>query len=342
MTAHQATNRARSRYRQNAGGSYQGYAHAEAWRTDNHGRLATRNLAGETIVKPFAGMEHTIPRVEGGRPLPSELRGAIVAIGNFDGFHIGHQAVVARAVKMARERGVAAIAATFDPHPIRHFVPGAVPFDLTTLDQRQLLFARAGADAMMVFHFDGDLAAVTPEDFVRHWLAGAGGVVTGDGFSFGRGRNGTVQVLAELADLQGLAYEAVKAVSLGDECVSSTRIRNALKQGDCETARMLLSRPFAVCGRLQLRNRSRSRYGLSLGSVDMVGYLRPRCGTYEAVARLADGHSFRCTVHVEPSAAAETEQDWLWLVAQDLQDDMQGCFTEIEFMGCLSDARGGP
>ncbi|MBX9732381.1 MAG: adenylyltransferase/cytidyltransferase family protein, partial [Sphingomonas sp.] len=90
-------------------------------------------------------------RLDGGAPVPERYRGGIVALGNFDGFHLGHQAVIGRAVALARARGVPALVATFDPHPVRYFKPDLPPFRLTTLDQRARLFAAAGADAMVVF-----------------------------------------------------------------------------------------------------------------------------------------------------------------------------------------------
>ena len=100
-------------------------------------------------------------RLDGGSAIPPHLAGGIVALGNFDGFHLGHQAVVGEAVRRARKAGRPALVATFDPHPVRHFMPDAAPFRLTTLDQRERLFAAAGADAMVVFHFDGVLAGLT-------------------------------------------------------------------------------------------------------------------------------------------------------------------------------------
>ncbi len=97
-------------------------------------------------------------RVEGSERLPDRLRGGIIALGNFDGFHAGHQAVAGRAIQWARGEGRPAIIATFDPHPVRYFKPDTPPFRLTSLDQRQRLFAEAGADAMLVFAFDRTLA----------------------------------------------------------------------------------------------------------------------------------------------------------------------------------------
>ncbi len=119
-------------------------------------------------------------RLHGGKTVDGALRGGVVALGNFDGFHRGHQAVVGHAVAAAKARGVPAIVATFDPHPIRHFRPDVPPFRLTTLDQRQRLFASAGADAMLVFDFNAQLAEVSASDFITDWLiarAGASGVV---------------------------------------------------------------------------------------------------------------------------------------------------------------------
>jgi riboflavin kinase / FMN adenylyltransferase len=182
-------------------------------------------------------------------PVPQALRGAIMALGNFDGFHQGHQAVVREAVEWARGEGRPAIVATFDPHPVRHFAPHVPPFRLTTLDQREELFAEAGADAMLVFHFDEALAETTAEDFVRRLLGehiGAAGVVTGEDFTFGKGRGGDVGVLHEVGATVGIGHRAVGPVLDGGRPVSSSRIRDALKAGECDEAARLLTRPFAV------------------------------------------------------------------------------------------------
>ena len=100
-------------------------------------------------------------RIDHRDAIPEGLRGAILALGNFDGFHLGHQAVVAEAVEWARREGRPAIVATFDPHPVRHFAPHVPWFRLTQLDQREELFVAAGAAAMLVFHFGDALAATS-------------------------------------------------------------------------------------------------------------------------------------------------------------------------------------
>ena len=121
-------------------------------------------------------------RLFSSQPLPDSMRGAVVALGNFDGFHLGHQAVVARAVALAAAKGVPAIVATFDPHPARLFNPDAAPFRLTTLDQRQRLFGAAGAQAMLVLEFGAALAGMPADAFAADMLVarlGVAGVVTG-------------------------------------------------------------------------------------------------------------------------------------------------------------------
>src|ERR1051325_2568920 len=144
--------------------------------------------------------------------IPDNLKGSIVALGNFDGFHLGHQAVVGRAVQRGFHERRPVIVATFEPHPVRYFKPDVPPFRLTTLDQREALFAHAGADAMLVFEFDERLRETSAEEFVSWLLAGkigAAGVVTGDDFSFGEGRTGNGATLQILGAQSGMTAAAL-------------------------------------------------------------------------------------------------------------------------------------
>ena len=224
--------------------------------------------------------------------LPDAWRGAVIALGNFDGFHRGHQAVAGAAIAWARELGRPAIIATFDPHPVRHFAPDAPPFRLTTLDQREALFAAAGADAMLVFHFDAALAATSAEQFVGDLLAdrlGAAAVVTGQDFTFGRARGGNVDVLARLGAEIGLLTRAVGPVAADGEVISSSRIRDALVAGDPVTATRLMSRPFAIAARVQHGDKVGRTIGFRTANCDLGDYLRPRYGIYAVTAQLGDG-----------------------------------------------------
>ena len=235
-------------------------------------------------------------RLDHRRPVPEGLRGAIVALGNFDGFHLGHQAVVAETVRWARAEGRPAIVATFDPHPVRHFAPHVPWFRLTSLEQREELFAAAGADAMLVFAFDGELAATTAEDFVRLLGAqlGAAGVVTGDDFTFGRDRAGNVAVLAAEGARHGIAARTVGPVAQGGLAVSSSRIRDALKAGECEAATRLMTRPFAIRATVQHGDKRGRAIGYPTANLDLGHYLRPRYGVYAVTARvLATGEALQ-------------------------------------------------
>lgn len=236
-----------------------------------------------------------IPRLDSSQPFPEEFRGAIIALGNFDGFHAGHQAVAQQAINWAKAEGRKAIIATFDPHPVRHFRPDTPPFRLTTLDQRQRLFAAmgadAGADAMLVLRFDGAMASTSAEDFITQLLVerfGAYGVVTGEDFSFGQGAKGDIALLQDFGAAQGLHAKAVSPVA-DSEIISSSRIRKALQSGDPVEAARLMTRPFAVEAKVQHGDKNGRLLGYPTANLDMGQYLRPKYGIYAVTGTLADG-----------------------------------------------------
>jgi riboflavin kinase/FMN adenylyltransferase len=266
-------------------------------------------------------------------PVPEPLRGAIVALGNFDGFHLGHQAVVAEAVGWARGEGRPAIVATFDPHPVRHFAPHVPPFRLTTLDQREELFADAGADAMLVFDFDDALAATTAEDFVGLLLGshiGAAGVVTGEDFTFGKGRGGDVALLAEVGAKHGIAARAVGPVMEGGLPVSSSRVRDALKAGDCETATQLMTRPFAVRGPVIHGDKRGREIGYPTANLELGAYLRPRYGIYAVTARVVDsGELLKGAANLGIRPSFDPPQEFLEPYFFDFTGDLYGRQIEV-------------
>lgn len=249
-------------------------------------------------------------RLDGGAAVPAAMRGGIVALGNFDGFHAGHQAVVARAVTRARAEGRPAIVATFDPHPRRYFQPDLPPFRLTSLDQRERLFAAAGADAMLVLRFDAALAGLSAEAFAAERLAamvGAGGVVTGTDFTFGKGRSGNVAVLAALGERYGFAAETVAPVEDGAAVVSSSRIRDALREGRPREAAAMLTRPFAIAGVVEPGAQLGRQLGYPTANLSMGAYLRPAYGIYAVTGRLADGRMLAgaANLGIRPTIAGE-------------------------------------
>jgi riboflavin kinase/FMN adenylyltransferase len=277
-------------------------------------------------------------RLDGGSAVPEALRGGIVALGNFDGFHKGHQAVVGRAVARARAENRPALVATFDPHPVRHFRPDAAPFRLTSLDQRQRLFAEAGADAMIVFGFDGDLAGTSAGDFVAHRLLrliGAAGVVTGEDFTFGQGRGGNIEVLQRLGEEHSFSVDAVGPVEENGEAISSSRIREALKAGDCETATRLLTRPFAIEGVVEHGDKRGRTLGYPTANLTLGNYLRPRFGIYAVRGRLADGTMLTGAASLGIRPTFDPPKELLEPFFFDFNGDLYGQTIEVELVSFL-------
>jgi riboflavin kinase/FMN adenylyltransferase len=265
-------------------------------------------------------------------PIPESLRGAIIALGNFDGFHRGHQAVVGEALGWAREESCPAIVATFTPHPVRFFKPEAAPFRLTRLDQRAELFDAAGADATLTFHFDAALANLSAEDFVVGLLGahvGAGGVVTGTDFTFGKGRGGTAPLLAEVGARCGIRARAVGAVHDADGPISSSRIRAALAAGDCATATRLLTRPFAIRGTVQHGDKRGRSIGYPTANLDLGEYLRPRYGIYAVSALLPGGRVVQGAASLGIRPTFEPPKELLEPFFFDFSGDLYGKEIEV-------------
>lgn len=279
-------------------------------------------------------------RLDGGSAVPDAFRGGIVALGNFDGFHKGHQAVVGRAVSRARAEGRPALVATFDPHPVRFFKPDLPPFRLTTLDQRERLFEAAGADAMLVYHFGAELAQVTAPDFVADHLAsraGAAGVVTGEDFTFGRGRGGNVEVLKLLGQANRLSVDAVAPVDEGGGPVSSSRVREALEAGDCATAARLLTRPFAIEGVVEHGDKLGRQLGYPTANIPLGPYQRPRFGVYAVRGRLADGTRLEGVANLGTRPMFDPPKELLEPYFFDFDGDLYDRQVEVELIAFLRD-----
>jgi riboflavin kinase/FMN adenylyltransferase len=274
--------------------------------------------------------------------IPEDLRGSIVALGNFDGFHLGHQAVVGRAIQRGFHERRPVIVATFDPHPVRFFKPDAPPFRLTTLDQREALFAHAGADVMLVFEFDEALRSTSAEDFVTDLLAtriGAAGVVTGDDFTFGRMRGGNAGLLKTLGDECGIAAETVAPVLLDDVRISSGRIREALETGDMAIATRLLSRDFAIAGVVEQGDQRGRELGYPTANVRLGDYQRPRYGIYAVRVTLEDGseHPGVASLGVRPTF--EPPQELLEAHLFDIDRDLYGQRIEVALHAFIRDEK---
>jgi riboflavin kinase / FMN adenylyltransferase len=274
-------------------------------------------------------------RLEGSSAVPERLRGAIVALGNFDGFHLGHQAVVGRAVERARAEGRPVLVATFDPHPARYFKPDLPPFRLTTLSQRERLFAAAGADAMLVFNFDRELAETLASEFILERLLGniaAAGVVTGEDFTFGRGRGGNVAVLRGAGAELGFSVDAVGPVSDGEGPISSSRIREALRAGDCAAAARLMTRPFAIEGIVEHGDKRGRQLGYPTANLSLGKYLRPRFGVYAVRGRLPGGEVLDGVANLGIRPTFDPPKELLEPYFFDWSGDLYGQLIEVELI----------
>lgn len=265
--------------------------------------------------------------------MPDPLRGAIIALGNFDGFHRGHQAVAGEAIRWAHEEGRPSIIATFDPHPVRHFRPDAPPFRLTTLEQRQELYLAAGATAMLVFHFDAELASTSAEDYVGkllHEHLGVAGVVTGEDFTFGKGAKGDRAMLERLGAQHGIVARAVPAVMHDGAPVSSSRVREALRQGNPQGAAALLTRPFALRGIVEHGDKVGRTIGYPTANLTLDSYLRPAYGIYAVTGRiLATGQMLKGAANIGIRPSFDPPKELLEPHFFDFSGDLYGQEIEV-------------
>ena len=215
-----------------------------------------------------------------------------LAIGNFDGVHLGHAALLAEARARAARRGGQSAVLTFTPHPARLFAPDRAPPLIMSLDRRLELIAAAGIDVAVVEPFTREFAAIEAPAFVRDVLVRdlrARDAVVGYDFSFGRGRAGNAQALTELGAGAGLDVAVIPPVAIEGVPCSSTRIRELVSAGDTVAAARLLGRPFELEGPVR-RGAGRGRgLGFPTANIAPEGQLRPRLGIYAARARVLDG-----------------------------------------------------
>ena len=214
-----------------------------------------------------------------------------IAIGVFDGVHIGHQGLIGQTAGGARHIGGRALAATFDPLPIQALAPGAPPSALSDVDDRARLLHEAGADHVVVFHFTKEFAALSADEFVRR-LVGAGDVrriFVGEDFQFGRERGGNIGSLVSAGREHSFEVVVATPVTQGGEVISSTRIRNALLSGDVTAAARLLGRPYSVQGTV-VHGAKRGR-ALGFPTINLAvppQRLLPRDGIYAMRVRVRD------------------------------------------------------
>ncbi|WP_164155906.1 bifunctional riboflavin kinase/FAD synthetase [Sandarakinorhabdus rubra] len=276
--------------------------------------------------------------VTGGAPLPLSLRGGIVALGNFDGFHAGHQAVVGTARDWALRLGRPALVASFDPHPARLFQPDVPPFALSTINQRAWWFADFGMDGAVIIPFDRSLAALSAEDFVTEWLVtrlGVAGVVTGGDFTFGKGRSGSVTDLERLGLAQGFAARVVEPVTDSGGTISSTRVRALLRDGRPGMAAEMLTRPFTITGTVEHGAKLGRTLGFPTANMRLGDYVRPAYGVYAVRVRLPSGERVDGVANLGIRPMIEPPEELLETWLMDWEGDLYGQELAVELIAYL-------
>jgi riboflavin kinase/FMN adenylyltransferase len=225
--------------------------------------------------------------------VPDGFRGGVVAIGNFDGVHRGHQALMAEARRLAAERNAVFGVLAFEPHPQEFFHPDAESFRVTPLRTKARYIAEQGADAMFALAFDAGMAARSAQEFIIDVLIdglGVGAVVVGADFQFGKGRAGNTAVLSYMGEMEGLGvtiFEPVEDERHGK--ISSSRIREALRSGRPQEAAQLLGRFWTVEARVEHGDKRGRTIGVPTANMRMDGYLSPAFGVYAVRATIMDG-----------------------------------------------------
>lgn len=262
-----------------------------------------------------------------------------IAIGVFDGVHIGHQALIRQTAEGAKQIHGRALAATFDPLPIQALAPGAPPSALSDVDGRVNLLHAAGADEVVVFHFTREFAALSADEFVRR-LVGAGEVrriLVGEDFQFGHDRGGDVRTLAAAGAKHGFQVVVATPVVEGGELVSSTRIRNALLAGDVTGAARLLGRAYSVEGKV-VHGAKRGR-ALGFPTINLAvppERLLPRDGIYAMTVRVRDEEvAAAASLGVRPTFGGGDRTLEAYLL--DWEGDAYGAKIEAAFVKRLRD-----
>lgn len=269
--------------------------------------------------------------IHGWHNLRPEHRGCVATIGNFDGVHRGHQAVLARLRQLAAGLAAPPVLITFEPHPLEFLRPELAPPRLTGLRDKLAALAEEGLARVLCLRFDHRLAEMEPEDFVRDLLLTRLGVrqlLVGDDFRFGRQRRGD---FAMLAGQPALGVERLPTVAVGGERVSSTRVRTALAAGDLGLAEELLGRPFAISGRVVRGDAIGRTLGYPTANLAFRRHKPPLAGIFVVeVAGLGGWRPAVASVGTRPTVNGRSTLLEVHLL--DFQDDLYGRHLTVRFL----------
>ena len=259
-----------------------------------------------------------------------------LTIGNFDGIHLGHQAMLAELVRAARERGLPACVMTFEPHPREFFAPDQAPTRLTSPREKLELLAAHAVDRVYVCRFDFEFARTTAEDFIERILVrglGARWLLVGDDFRFGARRAGNFVTLKSAAPLLGFEVRAMESVALDHQRVSSTAVRDALAAGELARAARLLGRAYSISGRVVRGDGLGRKLGFPTANVQMKHNRPPLTGIFAVEVSGAGDHPLRgvASLGVRPTVKQQG-QPVLEVHVFDFDDELYGRHLRVDFL----------
>lgn len=267
--------------------------------------------------------------------VPEKARGAIVAIGNFDGVHRGHQALIAQGLELARAKGAPFGILAFEPHPQEFFRKTGEKFRLTPFRPKAEMLCRLGVDVMFALPFNARLAAMTGDQFIDDVLAkglGVSHVITGDDFQFGKGRAGDAALLKSEGAKRGFEASVFEVVMADDaHKVSSTEIRKALKDGRPRDAAALLGHPWTVSGHVRGGDRRGRTIGFPTANISLKGYLEPALGVY-AVKVTGLGQDFAGVANFGRRPTFDKQDTLLEVHLFDFDGDLYGRTLDVAFI----------
>ena len=272
---------------------------------------------------------------------PADCRGGAVSIGNFDGVHLGHAALLSETVRQARALHGPAVVLTFDPHPLKLLHPERFRPVLTTIPERARVLRELGADHVLILHTTPELLRLTPDEFfrrvVRDGLA-ARALAEGQDFRFGHDRAGSVETLAELCREAGITFAVVAPFALDGQVVSSSRARAALDRGDVTAAARLLGRPYRLQGKVGLGQQRGRTLGFPTANLDPMYTLAPADGVY-AVRAWHGGAAWPGAANVGPNPTFGEDAHKVEVHLIGFRGDLYGQELAVDFLRRLRDTR---
>jgi riboflavin kinase/FMN adenylyltransferase len=278
--------------------------------------------------------------VRGLHNLRPRHRGCVATIGNFDGVHRGHQAVLEQLARSAQELQLPLTVITFEPQPREFFAPGGIPPRLTRLREKLEAMRAYGVDRVVCLRFDAYLASLPPADFIRVILVEGLGVrylVVGDDFRFGRERAGNFALLEQAGARQGFPVVAMQTFDVGGSRVSSTRIREALETGDLETAALLLGRPYGMCGRVAHGDKRGRTIGFPTANIYLHRAAAPVAGVFTVAMHGVPGAPLPGVANVGTRPTVDGTRSQLEVHLFDFDRDIYGCHVQVSFLHRLRD-----